>query len=113
MSLPPDPLDVALLAAVEAAHLLVEGFTGGEGGTPRPRDAALLGRHQEAASKDTAIDLVTDYDRRAEALIVSRIRTAFPADTIVAEEGALGGNGSAHTRWLIDPLDGTTNFAHG
>jgi myo-inositol-1(or 4)-monophosphatase len=56
-------------------------------------------------------DLVTEADRASEKLIVERLRTHFPAHAIVAEEG--GGHESASEyRWFIDPLDGTTNFAH-
>jgi myo-inositol-1(or 4)-monophosphatase len=51
-------------------------------------------------------------DRRAEALIVDAIRARFPAHGILAEErGAVAGAGSH--RWIVDPLDGTTNYAHG
>ncbi len=57
-------------------------------------------------------DLVTDADRASERLIVERLRSHFPTHSIVAEEG--GGNaGSSDFRWYVDPLDGTTNFAHG
>lgn len=59
------------------------------------------------------VDIVTEADKRSEAAIVSRLRNQFPQHTIVAEEG--GGSGSASSRyvWHVDPLDGTTNFAHG
>jgi myo-inositol-1(or 4)-monophosphatase len=62
-----------------------------------------------------ATDLVTDYDRRSEALIVTALRARFPDHAVLAEEGgASGGDGSSGGyRWLVDPLDGTTNFAHG
>jgi myo-inositol-1(or 4)-monophosphatase len=57
-------------------------------------------------------DLVTEADRASERLIVERLRTHFPRHSIVAEEG--GGHESASEyRWYVDPLDGTTNFAHG
>jgi myo-inositol-1(or 4)-monophosphatase len=56
-------------------------------------------------------DLVTEADRASEALIVERLRTHFPSHNIVAEEG--GGHISpSEYRWYVDPLDGTTNFAH-
>jgi len=59
-----------------------------------------------------AYDLVTEADRASEALIVERLRRHFPTHAVVAEEG--GGNaGSSEFRWYVDPLDGTTNFAHG
>lgn len=65
-----------------------------------------------ASQKATAIDLVTEYDRRSEALIVAGLSAGFPADAILAEESGAR-PGSSGRRWLIDPLDGTTNFAHG
>jgi myo-inositol-1(or 4)-monophosphatase len=56
-------------------------------------------------------DLVTVADRASEKLVVERLRTHFPTHAIVAEEG--GGHESASEfRWYVDPLDGTTNFAH-
>jgi myo-inositol-1(or 4)-monophosphatase len=58
------------------------------------------------------VDLVTDVDRESEERIVSAIRSAFPDHDILAEEGEYGTTGSA-CRWIIDPLDGTTNYAHG
>ena len=91
-----DPLDVAVAAAEEAGALLAEGF----------------GRRHAAARKNTSIDLVTEYDRRSEALVLDRLRAAFPEDTLLAEESGLS-LGSSQRRWVIDPLDGTTNFAHG
>ena len=57
-------------------------------------------------------DLVTAADRASEKLIVDRLRAAFPSHSIVAEEGG-GHTGSSEFRWYVDPLDGTTNFAHG
>src|SRR5512146_3092169 len=58
------------------------------------------------------VDLVTEADRASEKLIVERIREAFPAHDIVGEEGTRKDTGSDF-RWYVDPLDGTTNFAHG
>jgi myo-inositol-1(or 4)-monophosphatase len=57
------------------------------------------------------IDLVTDVDLRAEEFLVDSIHTAFPQDSILAEEGDRIEEGELW--WLVDPLDGTTNFAHG
>jgi myo-inositol-1(or 4)-monophosphatase len=57
-------------------------------------------------------DLVTDADRRSEALIVDRLRSYFPEHAIVGEEGGGQKTGSDYC-WYVDPLDGTTNFAHG
>jgi myo-inositol-1(or 4)-monophosphatase len=56
-------------------------------------------------------DLVTEADRASERLVVERLRSHFPAHSIVAEEGG-GREGSSTYRWYVDPLDGTTNFAH-
>ena len=58
------------------------------------------------------VDLVSEADFVAEALIVSRLRDAFPGDQVIAEEGGRHGDSGERT-WYVDPLDGTTNFAHG
>jgi myo-inositol-1(or 4)-monophosphatase len=60
-----------------------------------------------------AVNLVTDADRRAEAAIVAALGKAFPDHEILAEEEGLREARAAAFRWVIDPLDGTTNFAHG
>ena len=57
-------------------------------------------------------DLVTEADRASERLIVDRLSTHFPTHSIVAEEGG-GIENSSEYCWYVDPLDGTTNFAHG
>ncbi len=57
-------------------------------------------------------DLVTEADRASERLVVERLRTHFPTHNIVAEEGG-GHESPSEYRWFVDPLDGTTNFAHG
>jgi len=56
-------------------------------------------------------DLVTVADRLSENLVVERLRSHFPTHGIVAEEGG-GCAGTSEYRWYVDPLDGTTNFAH-
>jgi myo-inositol-1(or 4)-monophosphatase len=56
-------------------------------------------------------DLVTVADRASERLVVERLRAHFPTHSIVAEEGG-GVEGTSEYRWYVDPLDGTTNFAH-
>jgi myo-inositol-1(or 4)-monophosphatase len=70
---------------------------------------------REVQHKGT-IDLVTDADRASETLITTGIRGVFPDHRLVGEEGARGaaenGEGPSPYGWLIDPLDGTTNFAH-
>lgn len=62
--------------------------------------------------KSTEIDLVTEYDRMAEDLIVGRLKEAFPDHGIVAEEGSSVKTDAEGYRWYVDPLDGTNNFAH-
>ena len=57
-------------------------------------------------------DVVTEADRASEKLIVERLRARFPGHSIVAEEGS-GVERSSEFTWYVDPLDGTTNFAHG
>jgi myo-inositol-1(or 4)-monophosphatase len=57
-------------------------------------------------------DLVTAADRKSEALIRERIREAWPGHDVLGEEEGLRDTGSEY-RWYVDPLDGTTNFAHG
>ena len=64
------------------------------------------------AFKGSPTNLVTEMDARAEALIVDRITATFPEDAILAEERGAQAGGSGR-RWIIDPLDGTTNYAHG
>lgn len=57
-------------------------------------------------------DLVTEVDRESERLIVEHLRAHFPDHDIVAEESVYPRKGSP-CRWIIDPVDGTTNYAHG
>src|SRR5277367_5893150 len=57
-------------------------------------------------------DLVTAADRAAEVLIRERIREQWPTHDVLGEEQGLNDQGSEY-RWYVDPLDGTTNFAHG
>lgn len=58
------------------------------------------------------IDLVTEVDRRSEELIVNGLSKAFPDHDFLAEENLYTDRSASH-KWIIDPLDGTTNFAHG
>ncbi len=92
--------EIAVGVAREAGRILLAGWeTGG-----RP----------EIGFKSEDIDIVTEFDKRSEALIVERLAAAFPDDRIVAEEGTTHGEaGRARRVWYVDPLDGTTNFAHG
>ncbi|MBU0987264.1 MAG: inositol monophosphatase [Proteobacteria bacterium] len=61
--------------------------------------------------KKGAIDLVTEADTESEKIIIKTIQNVFPDHSILAEESGLN-QGSADRLWIIDPLDGTTNFAH-
>lgn len=63
-------------------------------------------------SKGTSIDLVTEMDRRSEALILRTLRENFPGHRIIAEESGTHGADNGHS-WYVDPLDGTVNYAHG
>ena len=97
-----DPLEstraIAAEIARDAGRLLMEG----------------LGTRPALGFKSEDINLVTEYDKRSEAMIVERLARAFPSDRIVAEEGTIVGNDRSALRvWYVDPLDGTTNFAHG
>jgi len=87
-------LDQAMRVAREAGALLKDNFG-------KAQDVQYKGR----------IDLVTEMDRRSEELIIGRLRAAFPGDGFLAEER--GGDSSTSDRvWIIDPLDGTVNYAH-
>jgi myo-inositol-1(or 4)-monophosphatase len=97
-----DPLartrEVAVGIAREAGRILMEGW----------------GTRPAIDFKSEDINLVTEFDKRSEALIVERLAAAFPEDRVVAEEGTTHGTERAGQRvWYVDPLDGTTNFAHG
>ncbi|MDY6851769.1 MAG: inositol monophosphatase family protein [Thermodesulfobacteriota bacterium] len=88
-------LETGESAAKKAGAVLSEGYQG-------PKSIRFKGD----------IDLVTEFDLASERIIVDEIKTAFPGHTIIAEEGGETNSGSPN-RWYIDPLDGTTNFAHG
>jgi myo-inositol-1(or 4)-monophosphatase len=70
-----------------------------------------LGTRLEVSHKGI-INLVTDVDLASEQLIREAIATHYPRHQILAEEGGLAESSSEY-RWIVDPLDGTTNFAHG
>lgn len=89
-------LEVAVDAAREAGELLITEFD-------RPQQLSYKGE----------VDIVTEADRKSESLIVARLLNRFPGHAILGEEGGTTGAGGARYRWLVDPLDGTTNFAHG
>jgi myo-inositol-1(or 4)-monophosphatase len=88
-------LEVALQAASAAGEVLRGGFAG-----------------EQVVRYKGEVDLVTEVDERAERMIKEVLLEAFPAYGMLAEEGgALTGEEDA--RWIVDPLDGTTNYAHG
>jgi len=84
--------------------------------TARKAGAALMdffGRSDlEISSKSTRVDLVTEADRRAEQIIMDEVKRCFPGHGILSEEAAPHSMES-EWRWVVDPLDGTTNFAQG
>jgi myo-inositol-1(or 4)-monophosphatase len=59
------------------------------------------------------LDMVTEADQASEALIAERVTRAFPTHDLLGEEGSRGAAAPSPYRWVIDPLDGTTNFTHG
>ena len=85
------------------------------------REAGLVLRERLGHARDIdfkgTVDLVTDADRASEALIIARLQVAFPEHRVLGEEGGerveLDGSGVGSYLWLVDPLDGTTNYAHG
>jgi myo-inositol-1(or 4)-monophosphatase len=90
-------LNFAIETARDAGQLLLEKF----------------GR-KLAVSKKGDINLVTEADLASEALIIERIKSYYPKHAILAEEsGEAKIDGAGEWKWIIDPLDGTTNFAHG
>jgi myo-inositol-1(or 4)-monophosphatase len=94
---PADFLDVAVAAAREAGEIISAAMD-------RPKNISYKGE----------VDLVTETDKKSEAAILARLRREFASHAIIAEEGGASGPGaSAEYQWHVDPLDGTTNFAHG
>ena len=93
-------LNFAIQTAREAGHLVAERF----------------GRSIRITNK-SELDLVTESDLASERLIIDRIRTYYPRHAILAEESGASepADRERHSdwRWIIDPLDGTTNYAHG
>lgn len=95
----PDPLvlrDLAIEIACEIA----------------PELKSLSGRVRTFSTKSSETDLVTEADQWSEERIVERLSDARPQDEIVSEEGRRV-TGTSGVRWLVDPIDGTTNFVHG
>lgn len=92
----PSPLRVAEKAARAGGAVLRE----------------LMGGDLEIGFKDGRANLVTAADRQAQQAVSREILAAFPAHLVIGEEGTAGSQGSGH-EWYVDPLDGTTNYAHG
>ncbi len=85
------------------------------------KDAALeaggyiferMGKIKEISHKSGITDLVTDVDKASEAIIVKKIKEAFPSHSLLAEESGKSGSEGDGPKWIIDPLDGTVNYAH-
>ena len=83
---------------------------------------ARQGRPDVVETKSSPTDVVTEMDRRAEALIIDRIRAARPGDAILGEEGGetrvrgrrrTAARPAGAVRWIVDPLDGTVNYLYG
>jgi len=94
--MPPDPLKAALDAARLGGEVLMKHI-----------DEPL-----EIREKGRRADLVTLADGASERVVVARLRADFPQAAFLGEEGGLQ-TGTSLERWIVDPLDGTTNFAHG
>jgi myo-inositol-1(or 4)-monophosphatase len=90
-------VSVAIAAATRAARIIEEAK-----GQP----------HHDISTKTSPTDLVTEVDRAAERCVVSELSEHRPDDAILAEEGT-SREGTTGVRWIIDPLDGTTNFLFG
>lgn len=90
-------LDIATEAALAAGAILQD----------------LRGKLQTVEEKGRPGDLVTEADRQSEAAIIEVLRRHFPHHPILAEEAGYMGESAQDYLWAIDPLDGTTNYAHG
>jgi myo-inositol-1(or 4)-monophosphatase len=97
--------------AREAGELLRTYFRGGWFVSESANSNSEAEQHVRIEYKGD-VDLVTEADRRSEALIVQRIRERWPNHNILGEEGTRTATDSEF-HWYVDPLDGTTNFAHG
>ncbi|GIL82138.1 hypothetical protein Vretimale_7104 [Volvox reticuliferus] len=88
-------LEVAILAAEKGAAVVREALD-------RPRNISFKG----------ATDLVTETDQASEEAVLAVLRRHFPHHALLGEEGGVSGNTNSPYLWCVDPLDGTTNFAH-
>ncbi|MBK9516738.1 MAG: inositol monophosphatase [Anaeromyxobacter sp.] len=94
----------------EAAELLAGCAAAAQAGA-----AVLRARWGQARTIDKkgTIDLVTDADRASEAAVLALLAERFPGAAVLAEESGASGGASGGLRFVVDPLDGTTNYAHG
>ncbi len=92
-----DLLELAVAVAHEAGALI---------------GSASLAHPAAVSTKSSATDLVTATDRAVESVITDRLLGARPGDGILGEEGA-SVEGTSGVTWVVDPIDGTTNFAYG
>lgn len=89
-------IDKVIAIAREAGDIVREGF----------------GKNFSVETKGSLTNLVTEYDKKSESAIIEFIKKEFPSHSVLAEESGNHKNGGEYL-WVIDPLDGTTNFAHG
>ncbi|QVL57109.1 MAG: inositol monophosphatase [Simkaniaceae bacterium] len=87
---------VATLSALKAGEILRKGF----------------GTAMHFENKEGRHNLVTEWDNKSEAVIIDSIKSHFPGHSFLAEESGESGEKSEGIQWIIDPLDGTVNFAH-
>jgi len=94
---------------IEQIRALAERLARQAGAIQRERYEGEL----DIRTKSASIDLVTDVDHACETLIVDTLGRERPRDGVLAEEGGGDDHPDATWRWIVDPLDGTTNYAHG
>lgn len=93
-------------------RVLCEQLATGAGAVARAGRAAISAGHAlDGGTKSSTTDVVTEFDRAAEAHIVGELRRLRPADAIVGEEGT-DDVGTSGFEWIVDPIDGTTNFVY-
>lgn len=96
LSLNLELLEIAIKAGIEAGNLLKNG----------------INQEYKITHKDGINNLVTEYDKKAEEIIINIISDKFPNHSFLAEESGATNKQTNNIRWVIDPLDGTVNFAH-
>src|SRR6185312_6257056 len=94
------PLNKALAAVIDAAKAA----------------GALMRKNlmaEKKANEITSHDIKLELDVRCQKLIERKLHQAFPKVALLGEEGDAGDEAAAEYRWVVDPIDGTVNFAHG